>query len=166
MRLSKALGLLWLAVVPGACATSGQLHDIRLFQQRPAKPTGCPFELYEQREPAQEYEVIGTLSLTGNEWLGTSGRKQLLGDTVCQSGADAVILSSPAERKVANARVREYQAQFISFSPGSSEPAALPALPDAEPGAIIAPRGMEWPEESVGESTRKWEPQKAEPPKK
>ncbi|HYH98872.1 hypothetical protein, partial [Hyalangium sp.] len=140
---------------------SGQLGDIRLFTERPAKPPDCQFEVYEQREPSQEYEVIGTLSLTGNEWLAASGRKHLLSETVCQAGADAVILSSPVERRLATGRIREFEAQFISFAPGALEPAALPDLPPAEAGAIIAPRGMEWPEEAVGESTRKWEPKKA-----
>jgi hypothetical protein len=159
--------MLCLGLSAGGCATSGQLHDVRLFQERPSKPEGCKFELYEEREPPREYEVIGTLGLTCNEWLGVSGRKKLLSETACQAGADAVILSHPRERKGPTGHdLREYEAQFISFSPGSTEPAALPDLPPAEPGAIIAPRGMEWPEESVGESTRKWEPKKAEPPRK
>ena len=166
MRPTRALSLLCVGMFAGACATSGQLHDVRLFQERPSKPEGCEFEVYEQREPPREYEIIGTLRLTGNEWLGASGRKGLLAETVCKAGADAVILSSPVERKSAAGRVREYEAQFVSFSPGSTEPAPLPDKPAAEPGAIIAPKGMEWPEESVGESTRQWEPKKAEPPAK
>lgn len=166
MRLIRVLFLLCASVFAGACATSGQLHDVRLFQVRPPKPDGCEFEVYEQREPSQEYEVIGTLNLTGNEWLGKSGRKGLLAETACRAGADAVILSNPVERKSAVGRVRDYEAQFISFSPGSTEPPPLPDLPPASPGAIIAPKGMEWPEESVGESTRTWEPKKVEPPSK
>jgi hypothetical protein len=166
MRPARVLSLLCVGVFAGACATSGQLHDIRLFQERPPKPEGCEFEVYEQREPAREYEIIGTLNLAGTEWLGAGGRKQVLSETVCKAGADAVILSSPVERKSAAGRVRDYEAQFISFSPGATEPAALPDRPAAEPGAIIAPRGMEWPEESMGESTRPWEPKKAEQPSK
>ncbi|WP_224362688.1 hypothetical protein [Hyalangium versicolor] len=158
--------LLCAGVFAVACATSGQLRELRLFQERPSKPEGCEFEVYEQREPPQEYEVIGTLGLTDNEWMGAAGRKQMLSETVCRAGADAVILSSPVERKSAAGRLRDYEAQFISFALGATEPAALPGQPPAEPGAIIVPRGMEWPEESMGESTRKWEPEKAEPPAK
>jgi hypothetical protein len=162
MRPTRVLGLLCAGVFAGACATTGQLHDIRLFQSRPPKPPGCEFDVYEQREPPRDYEVIGTLNLSDNEWMGDSGRKKLLAETVCQAGADGVILSSPVERKSAAGRVREREAQFISFSLGSNEPAALPGRPAAEPGAIVVPRGMEWPEESVGESTRKVEPARPE----
>ena len=70
------------------------------------------------------------------------------------------------ERKGATGLIYEYEAQFVSFSPGVLEPAALPGLPPAEAGAIIAPKGMEWPEEAMGESTRKWEPKKAPPSSK
>jgi len=166
MRPTRILSLVSAAVLSGACATSGQLQDIRLFAERPPKPDDCQFEVYEQREPPQEYEVIGTLNLTGNEWLAASGRKALLSETVCRSGADAVILSRPVERKGATGRIREFDAQFISFSPGVLEPAALPDRPAAEAGAIVVPSGMEWPEEAVGESTRKWEPQKGEQSRK
>jgi hypothetical protein len=147
----------------GACASSGQLRDVRLFQERPPRPEGCEFELYEQREPPQEYEVIGTLGLTDNSWMGKSDRKKMLSEMVCQAGADGVILSRPVERRSAATKgaVRDYEAQFISFQPGATEPAPLPDLPPAEAGAIIVPNGMEWPEEAVGESTRKWEPKKA-----
>jgi hypothetical protein len=151
------------AVFAGACATSGQVRDIRLFTERPSKPAGCEFELYEQSEPPHEYEVIGTLNLTGNLFVGEHGRKEMLRETVCQSGADAVILSSPIERKGPTGTVREFEAQFVSFDAGALKPAALPELPPAEPGAaMIVPRGMEWPEETVGEAKRKWEPRKGE----
>ncbi len=163
MRPIRVLPLLCAAALAGGCVSSGQVRDIRLFAERPPKPQGCDFELYEQREPPREYEVIGTLSLQGNEWLDKKGRKAVLSETVCQAGADAVILSHPAERVVAKSRVSEYEAQFISFTPGVTEPAALPDLPPAEPGAVVAPRGMEWPEEAMGEATRKWEPKKAPP---
>jgi hypothetical protein len=166
MRPTRILSLAAAAVFSGACATSGQLHDVRLFAERPPKPADCQFEVYEQREPPQEYEVIGTLNITGNEWLGSSGRKSLLKETVCQSGADAVILSRPMERKGAAGRIQEYEAQFVSFSAGALEPAALPDRPEAEAGAIVVPASMDWPEEAVGQSTRKWEPQKGEPSKK
>lgn len=139
MRPIRALSLLYVGVLAGACATSGQLHDDRLFLERPPKPEGCEFEVYEQREPPRKYEVIGTLHLTDNERLGERGRKGLLAETVCKAGADAVILSRPVERTSAAGRVRDYEAQFISFSLGSSA------------------------EESVGESSRQWEPEKAEP---
>lgn len=163
MRPIRALLLLCVGVSAGACATSGQVRDIRLFQERPPRPEDCKFELYEQSEPPQEYEVIGTLGFTDNSWMGKADRKKLLSETVCQAGADAVILSHPVERKSATTTgaVRDYEAQFISFQPGATEPAPLPDLPPAAPGAIIAPRGMEWPEEAMGESTRKWEPKKA-----
>ncbi|WP_224244903.1 hypothetical protein [Hyalangium gracile] len=167
MRPIRVLLLLCAGVSAGGCATSsGQLRDIRLFQERPSKPEGCEFDVYEQREPPREYEVIGTLGLTDNEWMGVGGRKEMLSETVCRAGADAVILSSPAERKTAAGRVREYEAQFVSFSPGATEPAALPDLPPAETGAILVPRGMEWPEEAMGEATRKWEPKKEQQPAK
>jgi hypothetical protein len=150
------------ALFAGACATAGQIRDIRLFAERPPKPSGCEFEVYEQREPPREYEVIGTLNLTGNLFVGERARKEMLSETVCRAGADAVILSSPVERKGPTGHVREFEAQFVSFAPGALEPAELPDLPPAEPGAIIAPRGMEWPEETMGEATRKWEPNKGE----
>ncbi len=161
MRPIPILPLVCAAVCAGACATSGQARDIRLFAERPPKSPDCEFEVYEQREPPHEYEVIGTLNLTGNQWLGARGRKKLLSETVCQAGADAVILSRPTERKSATGgTMLDYEARFVSFAPGSLEPAALPELPPAEPGAIVAPRGMEWPEEAVGEASRKWEPRK------
>jgi hypothetical protein len=157
MRPIRALLLLCVGVFAGACASSGQLREVRLFQERAPKPEGCEFEIYEQREPPREYEVIGTLGLTDNSWMGTAARKKMLSEMVCQAGADGVILSHPVERKSATTQgaVRDYEAQFISFQPGATEPAPLPELPPAEPGAIIAPKGMEWPEEAVGESTRK-----------
>jgi hypothetical protein len=166
MHSIRILPLLCAAAFAAACATSGQTRDIRLFAERPPKSPDCEFEVYEQREPPHEYEVIGTLNLTGNEWLGAKGRKNVLRDTVCQAGADAVILLRPVERKSAAGVVRDYEAQFISFAPGALEPAALPELPPAEHGAVIAPRGMEWPEESMGQATRKWEPKKAQQPTK
>jgi hypothetical protein len=154
--------LLCAAVFAGACATSGQLRDMRIFNERPAREADCEFEVFEQKEPPRDYEIIGTLALTGNTFLGEKGRKELLSETACQAGADAVILSHPVERKVATGRVREFEAQFISYTLTSGEPAPLPDLPPAEPGAIVAPRGMEWPEEAVGEAVRTWEPKKGE----
>ncbi|MBN1208914.1 MAG: hypothetical protein JXB05_28910 [Myxococcaceae bacterium] len=162
MRSTRILPLLCAGVFAGACATSGELRDLRIFNERPPRPAGCEFEVFEQREPPRDYELIGTLALTGNQWLGEKGRKELLSETVCQAGADAVILSHPMERKGAAGRLREFEAQFISYELRSGEPAALPELPPAEPGAITAPRGMEWPEESVGEAVRTWEPRKGE----
>jgi len=166
MRSIRILPLLCAAAFSAACATSGQTRDIRLFAERPPKSPDCEFEVYEQREPPHEYEVIGTLNLTGNQWLGERGRKDLLRETVCQAGADAVILLRPVERTGAAGTVRDYEAQFVSFAPGALEPAALPDLPPAEPGAIVAPRGAEWPEETMGQATRTWEPKKAAQPKK
>jgi len=167
MHSLRILPLMCAAAFVAACATSGQTRDIRLFAERPPRSPDCEFEVYEQREPPHEYEVIGMLNLTGNQWLGAKGRKNLLRETVCQAGADAVILMQPVERRsAAGGTVRDYEARFISFAPGALEPAALPDLPPAEPGAIVAPRGMEWPEETLGQSTRKWEPKKAQQPTK
>ena len=40
MRPTRILSLAVVGLLSGACATSGQLRDVRLFAERPPKPDG------------------------------------------------------------------------------------------------------------------------------
>ncbi|WP_164012660.1 hypothetical protein [Pyxidicoccus trucidator] len=117
-----------------ACAAAPVVEEpvVSTFVKLPPKPWGCAYELFEDREPSRPYRVLGTLPLRTNEWLGARKRKALLRRTVCEAGADAVLLPRPEERVVGDMNVREYTAIFIAYTdvPARTEPdAAPPPLP-------------------------------------
>nr|BDT38234.1 hypothetical protein MFMH1_79030 [Myxococcus sp. MH1] len=154
---------LFAAVLGAACASSPQTVVSRpqASVTRPAKAPGCAFEVFEQGEPSRPYAEVGTLSMTTNEYLGEEGRKELLQETVCLMGADAVLLPHPAERKLAGGqRVREFEARFISWTdvpaPEVGDPLPLDDRPvrGAEDGYLIIPVDPEWTGESIGTAVR------------
>ena len=132
--------------------------DTGAFVKRPAKPRGCDFEVFEAREPSRPYTVLGTVPLRTNEWLGARGRKKLLGDTACRSGADAVLLPHPSERQVGARYVREYTAVFVAYTDGPApvEPAPVlaPPVEPSEEGVIRVPVGEEVLGDTEGTMTR------------
>lgn len=154
---------LFAAVLGSACATSPRTVVSRPLASvtRPAKAPGCAFEVFEQGEPPRPYAEVGTLSMTTNEYLGEEGRKELLQETVCLMGADAVLLPHPAERKLAGGqRVREFEARFIAWTdvpaPEVGDPPPLDDRPvrGAEDGYLIIPVDPEWTGESIGTAVR------------
>ncbi len=141
-----------LAVVGvSACASAPAKADVQApparerytFVKRPAKPRGCAFEVFEApREPVRPYEVLGTLPMSTNVWLGEKGREALLRDTACRAGADAVLLPAPSERTVGDIQVREYQATFVAYTDASATPEAHEVLaPPADEGTVFVPIG-------------------------
>ncbi|NTX11054.1 hypothetical protein HUA76_09675 [Myxococcus sp. CA056] len=169
MSVSRSLSSCVLAACMSACATSAQValeaHPVSV--QRPAREPGCAFEVFEEREPPRPYAELGTLAVTGNEYLGAQGRKELLQETACLMGADAVLLPRPLERKVAGGqRVREYEARFVAWTDvparvaSSDEPPPLHQRPPptAQEGYLIIPVDPEWTGESVGTVEREVKP--------
>ncbi|MFY1829524.1 hypothetical protein ACN47A_26660 [Myxococcus fulvus] len=164
MGSRRPLSLCLFAVVLGsACASSPQavLSRPRDSVTRPAKAPGCAFEVFEQREPPRPYAEVGTLAMTTNEYLGEQGRKELLQETACLMGADAVLLPRPAERKLAGGqRVREFEARFIAWTdvpaPVAGDPPPLDERPArrAEDGYLLIPVDPEWTGESIGTAVR------------
>jgi hypothetical protein len=164
VRLTVLLSAL--AVVGAmACASTPQASEPpappaqpHSFVKRPAKPKGCAFDVFEAREPPRPYEVLGTLPVSANMWLGARGRKALLKDTACRAGADAVLLSTPSERTVGNTQVREYEAVFIAYTDVPATPAPeASAPPEVEPpaeGAVVVPIGEDLLGDTEGTMTR------------
>ena len=109
------------------------------FEKRPPRPPGCAFDLFEDREPPRPYVVLGALPVQTNEWLGGKRRKALLRKTVCEAGADAVLLQRPEERAMAHVRVREYTALFLAYT---DVPARVD--PDAPPPPLPPPSGGDY----------------------
>lgn len=169
MSVRRSLSSCLLAACVSACATSSQvaLEAPAVSAHRPAREPGCAFEVFEEREPPRPYAELGTLAVTGNEYLGAKGRKELLQESACLMGADAVLLPRPVERKVAGGqRVREYEARFVAWtdvparvSP-SDEPPPLNQRPPptAEEGYLIIPVDEEWSGESIGTVVREVKP--------
>lgn len=169
MSVRRSLSSCLLAACVSACATSRQVAPevTPIPVQRLAREPGCAFEVFEEREPPRPYAELGTLAVTGNEYLGKQGRKELLQETACLMGADAVLLPRPTERKVAGGqRVREYEARFVAWTDvparvaASEEPPPLQqrAPPTAEDGYLVIPVDPEWTGESIGTSVREVKP--------
>lgn len=150
MSVRSAVVVSVVAVVgASACAsTPVRVEEVKApreahFVKRPAKPRDCAFEVFEApREPGRPYEVLGTLPVDTNMWLGAKGRKTLLRDTTCRAGADAVLLSRPSERMMGNTQMREYVAVFIAYTDGAgaraSDAAESPVPPvESEKGDIL-----------------------------
>lgn len=148
-----------LLALAAACASAPPVKaaSSHTFVKRPARAPGCDFEVFEEREPPRPYGVLGKVPLRINEWVGAKGRKALLQDTACQAGADAVLLPRPAERRVMNERVRDYEAVFITWMDVPAPPAEDEAAPPPPPedGAILVPVGPEWPGDTLGTEVRK-----------
>jgi hypothetical protein len=153
-RRSHLIALLACALL-GACVT-GAGSQRQAFVSRPPKPPGCDFEFFEDREPPRPYVVLGTLAFNGNQWLGEQGRKEALRETVCQSGADAVLLSAGVERMVGRERIREHEARFVAWSdgPAPQEPQAEPAPAPHPPGTVVVPSSP-WMEDTEGTAVQK-----------
>jgi hypothetical protein len=131
------------------------------FEARPPKPADCDFEVFEEREPPRRYRQIGVLPFTTNAWMSAAARKRALRETVCEAGADAVLLPHPAVRRMSigtgqDEEVREYAARFVIWTDGTAAEAAESPAPGQphEPGVLVVPVGPEWPEETEGTSTR------------
>lgn len=158
LTVLAALGVSACASTPPPPSPVHAPPDTHAFVKRPAKPKGCDFAVFEAREPPRPYTVLGTVPLSTNEWLGAKGRKKLLGDTACRSGADAVLLPQPSERQVGQQYVREYTAVFVAYTdvPAPVSPAkALP--PHGEPpgeDVILVPIGEEVLGDTEGTMTR------------
>lgn len=125
-------GVLLCVLSLGACASPEvRAPEPHAFEKRPPRPQGCDFDLFEDRTPPRPYVVLGTLPVQTNEWLGAKQRKALLGKTVCEAGADAVLLQRPEERAMARVRLREYTALFLAYTdvPAPVDPDAVPPAP-------------------------------------
>src|SRR5690242_7171960 len=99
MRVQKPCLVLLVGVFASACATSSAKREPSQFKKWPSKPPDCEFDVFEAdiepSEPSRPYEVLGTLALDGNQWMGQEGRKEVLRQTACTAGADVVLLSRP-----------------------------------------------------------------------
>lgn len=124
---------------PGEKAPEGEAPAVSTFEQRPPRPPGCAFDVFEDREPPRPYVVLGALPVQTNEWLGGKQRKALLRKTACEAGADAVLLQRPEERAMAHVRVREYTALFLAYT---DVPARVD--PDAPPPPLPPPSGGDY----------------------
>ncbi|QSQ12413.1 hypothetical protein [Myxococcus landrumensis] len=176
----KALGPLSLVVFATACASTPQavprgprIARTFAFKSLPSRPPDCVFEVFEDQQPPRAHVVIGRLPMEVSDYVSAQGRKDLLRDTACRSGADAVLLPPPTERSLGQGyRVREYVAHFLVWADSPSAAAAddtLPPLitregpqPTAEDGYVIVPVGPEWPEDSIGVEVRQVSPPEAE----
>jgi hypothetical protein len=151
VRLSSLLLALGLAP---ACAT-GPAPRVA-FKPWPAKPPDCTFELFEEREPPRPFDALGELTFDSNPWLGEAGRKEALRETACRSGADAVLLSRPSERKVGTERVRTYDARFVVYTDVPPPPevqaarAAAAQPPPPPPSDAIVVPAPDWMQDVEG----------------
>ncbi|RJS21784.1 hypothetical protein DRW03_15695 [Corallococcus sp. H22C18031201] len=137
---SPWMGVLLLGAGALACATAAPTPAREfVFTSRPPRASGCEFEVWEEREPPRPFTVVGGLPFTANEWLGLKGRKDALRETVCESGADAVLLGRPAERRLGRGAAREYQAWFIAYTDVPPPPPPEAPAPETPEGPL--PKG-------------------------
>lgn len=95
----------------------GDRRESSQFKAWPSKPPGCDFELFEEDfEPSRPYEVLGSLTFDGNQWMNREGRKEVLRETACKAGADVVLLSRPVERVFGKQRIRSYDVRFAVYT--------------------------------------------------
>jgi hypothetical protein len=155
MRTDLRLLLLLALWVAPACVSGTGARSA--FTPWPSKPPDCPFEVFEEREPPRPYEALGALSFDSNPWLGEKGRKEALRETACRSGADAVLLSRPSERKVGTERVRTYEARFVVYTDVPPPPevqaaraaASQPPPPPPPSDAVVVP-APDWMQDVEG----------------
>ncbi|MFE8603188.1 hypothetical protein [Archangium violaceum] len=118
--IQKPCLVLLVGVFASACATPGETREPSQFKKWPSKPPDCGFDVFEAdaepSEPSRPYEVLGTLALDGNQWMGQEGRKEALRQTACTAGADVVLLSRPFERGFGKQVIRSYDVRFAVYT--------------------------------------------------
>ena len=139
----------------------GAKREPSQFKKWPSKPPDCDFELFEEDlEPSRPYEVLGSLTLDGNQWMGLEGRKEVLRGTACKAGADAVLLSRPFERGLGKQRIRSYDVRFTVYTDVPPPPEiqaerdaakAPPPPPQRSPDTVVIPTPS-WEEDVEGTS--------------
>jgi hypothetical protein len=159
MRVVRKLCLVLVAgAVASACATSSAKRSA--FKKWPSKPAQCEFDVFEEDfESPRPYDVLGSLSFDGNEWLGEQGRKEVLRETACKAGADVVLLSRPYERMVGKQTIRTYAVRFAVYTDVPPPPevqaerdaAHAPPPPPPPPGTVVVPSSP-WTEDVEGTS--------------
>jgi hypothetical protein len=140
-----------------ACATSPAQRSA--FKKWPSKSPRCEFDLFEENfEPPRPYDVLGSLSFDGNQWLGEEGRKEVLRETACKAGADVVLLSPAYERRLGQELIRSYDARFAVYTDVPPPPevqaerdAANAPPPPPPPGTVVVPSSP-WTEDVEGTS--------------
>ncbi|HYO74169.1 MAG TPA: hypothetical protein VEU33_49665 [Archangium sp.] len=159
--IQKPCLLLLVGVLASACATPGEKREPSQFKKWPSKPAGCEFDFFEAdvepSEPSRPYEVLGTLALDGNQWMGQVGRKEALRETACKAGADAVLLSRPFERGFGKQVIRSYDVRFAVYTdvPPPPEVQAERAAargkppPPRSPDTVVVP-APSWEEDAEG----------------
>ena len=125
-----------------ACATASRSSSA--FKPWPSKPPHCDFDVLEEdAEPSRPYDVLGTLSFEGNNWLGAEGRKDALRDTACRAGADVALVSRPFERKLGAQLLRSYDVRFAVYTdvppPARLESPRAPPPPPPASGTLVVP---------------------------
>jgi hypothetical protein len=118
--IQKPCLVLLVGALASACATPGAPREPSQFKKWPSKPAGCAFDFFEEgvepAEPSRPYEVLGMLSLDGNQWMGQEGRVEALRETACKAGADVVLLSRPFERGFGKQVIRSYDVRFAVYT--------------------------------------------------
>lgn len=160
MRALQKSCLLLAGVLASACAMPGAKREPSQFKKWPSKPPDCDFELFEEDlAPSRPYEVLGSLALDGNQWMGQEGRKEALRDTACKAGADAVLLSRPFERVFGQQVIRSYDVRFAVYTDvppppevqAEREAAREKPPPQRSPDTVVIPTPS-WEEDVEGTS--------------
>jgi hypothetical protein len=158
MRVIRMLwGVLAAGALVSACATPGAKREPLKFKKWPSKPPDCQFDVFEEDfEPQRPYDVLGTLPFDGNQWLGEKGRKEVLRETACKAGADAVLLSRPYERSLGKQLIRSYDVRFAVYTDVPPPPEvqaeraeANKPPPPRSPDTVVIP-SSEWTEDVEG----------------
>ena len=144
MRLLPALPLLLLT----ACAARSR-QEAQAQSTRPPRPAGCAFDYFEEPGtqgrpglPSRPFEVLVTLEpeLGG---VHRDARHNMLAGTACQSGADAVLVGRPWERRVGSRTIARYAVRFVAYTdveaPVDPNAPAQEAPPEDEPGVLRVP---------------------------
>ncbi|OJT19299.1 hypothetical protein BO221_38125 [Archangium sp. Cb G35] len=157
----RACLVLLVGAFASACATPGATREPAEFKKWPSKPEGCAFDFFEEgvepSEPSRPYEVLGTLTLDGNQWMGQVGRVEALRETACKAGADAVLLSRPFERGFGKQVIRSYDVRFAVYTDvppppevqAEREAAREKPPPPRSPDTVLVP-APSWTEDVEG----------------
>ncbi|PTL83260.1 hypothetical protein DAT35_14815 [Vitiosangium sp. GDMCC 1.1324] len=144
-----------------ACATLSAKREPNAFKAWPSRPPDCDFDVFEEDfEPSRPYEVLGTLPFNGNQWIGEKGRKELLRETACKAGAQAVLLSRPYERRMGKENIRTYDVRFVVYTDvppppeiqAAREAAGKPPPPPRPASGTVVIPSSEWTEDAEGTS--------------
>jgi hypothetical protein len=152
--------VLLVGVLASACAMPGAKRESSQFKKWPSKPPDCDFDVFEEdvepSVPSRPYEVLGSLALDGNQWMGQEGRKEALRGTACQAGADVVLLSRPFERGFGKQVIRSYDVRFAVYTDVPPPPevqaereAAREKPPPRSPDTVLVPSPA-WEEDVEG----------------